>query len=945
MLQGEWLSAQEYLDLWRNPNTDNFYLIQQKFNEYFAVRDKGRGTGYKQFKRWEEFMAPRVYPSGKLINPAKLALDEELRYQGRTGSNLSRTVHTGEWQSLGITNYQTTTGWGGGMGRVNCIVPHPADPQTLFVGTPAGGIWKTTNGGSNWTSLSDGLPVIGVSGIAVNPAHPDSIYILTGDGDGAYTYSTGVLLSTNGGDTWQSTGLQWDVSVYKRGYKLLMHPANSNILFAVTNTGIYKTTDGGVSWSVKKSGSFTDLTFNTDNPSILYAVTANTFYISSDAGESWNASATGLPASPNSDRIAIGVTAAHSDYVYLLYGASVTSSHPGFLGLYRSVDGGQSFTLRSDSPNILGYEIAEPYDTKSQSSYDLAIAVSPVDEDWVHIGGINCWKSLDGGATWTYTSFWNEKLAAAGKYTHADIHALVFNEYADLYCGSDGGIYKSVNATNWIDISAGLVITQFYNISSPADDPDIVYGGAQDNGVNKWTAPAIIMDHQVGSDGMECVVDYTDGNIVYAFLSHGSSLFVTEDGGATAWKDNTGPSGGGLVVPLIMHPTINTTLYAGYDYIYRITDLGKTFTPIPGSEIPGGNSYVALGMSVASPSYLYAASAGSLRLTDNVYPPGPPDWFDITGTLPVAQAQITDITVSTQNVEKAWVSFSGYSGGNKVYQTSNTGDTWTNISGTLPNVPVNCIVYHNNGQDGIYIGTDIGVFYRDNSMTDWIPFRNGMPNVIVRDLKITNDKIRAATFGRGIWESDLYGGCDPDYTLSGDITGYQFFEASNEIISTANIKGGIGTNVQYKASDLITMNTGFEVAPQSGFTASIGNCDGTHAYQNRYAGAYEGVMSGALVIASIPDSSISLRADRLKVYPNPFSRQSTIEFYIANQNRVTISLWDLSGKKVKVLFTSSNQPAGNYQVRLDAAGLHSGGYLVRLETGDYQETKKVIITK
>ncbi len=944
LLQGGWLSAQEYLDLWRSPNTDNFYLIQQKANEYFANRDKGQGSGYKQFKRWEYLMAPRVYPSGKLISPAKLALDEELRYQGRAGNILSRTEteHTGYWQPLGITYYQTTTGWSGGMGRVNCIVPHPSDPQTLYAGTPAGGIWKTTTGGNSWISLSDGLPFIGVSGIAVNPAYTDSIYILTGDGDGHHTgtWSTGVLLSVNGGDTWQSTGLQWNIPSSIRGYKLLMHPTNRKILFAVTNAGIYKTTDGGITWNIKQAGEFTDLAFNPDNPSSLYAVTKKTFYTSTNAGDTWNIPVgAGLPdpATSISNRIVIGVTPANSDYVYLLFGSST-----GFVGLYRSVDRGQSFTLRSNSPNILGYTIKEPYDEESQSYYDLAIAVSPIDENWLHMGGINCWKSMDGGSNWSNTSFWFQPEAGGGKYTHADIHALVFRGNT-LYCASDGGAYFSNdNADHWTDISSGLVITQYYGISSPPDDPGIIYGGTQDNGVNKWTAPDAIMYHQVGADGVKSVVDYTAEDTVYAFISQGTELFVTEDGGATAWQKHKGPSKGKWVTPLIMHPTDHNILYAGYNVIYRITDLGKIFTPINTSS--SSISYVALAMSTANPSYMYAAKPGYLKLSVNVNT-SVPAWNYITGTLPVSAAEITDVTVSAVDAAKAWVTFSGYSNADKVYQTSNAGDAWTNISGTLPNVPVNCIAWHNNGKDGLYIGTDIGVFYKDNTMTDWIPFRNGMPNVIITDLEITNDKIRAATFGRGIWESDLYGNCEIGYILSGDVTGYQFFEATDGIISTCNIMGGIGTNVQYKAGNLITLNPGFKVAPQGGFLASIGSCDGMHVYRSRqYRGVYEGVMPGALGITSLPDS-LSQPADRLKVYPNPFSRQSTVEFYIAKQTAVTISLWDLSGKMIKVLFKSQKQSAGNYQVRLDAAGLSSGGYLVRLEAGDYQETKKVIITK
>ncbi len=965
LVRGEWLGAQEYLDLWRKSGTDNFYLVQQKFNEYFAGRDSG--AGYKQFKRWEEFMAPRVYPSGKLINPEKLALDEALRYGGLTANNQRATAHAGNWRSLGIKNYTYSSGAEGvGMGRVNCIVPHPTDPETLFIGTPAGGIWKTTDGGSNWTPLSDGIPVLGISGIAINSRNADSIYILTGDGDGSNTASTGVLLSTNGGDTWQSTGLQWDVSENVLGFKLLMHPGDNRILFAVTNRGIYKTINSGVTWSLKQPDFFTDIVFKPGSSSVMYATAYDSYFYSSyDGGETWQRPSIAFPG-----RSAIGVTTAFPNAIYLISGTNT-----GYTGTFLSTDGGVHWDLLSNSPNILSDDVIAPFDTWTQAEYDLAIAVSPNDPLEVHVGGINCWKTVDAGANWKYTSIWQRNKAPAGNYTHADIHALVFSG-SKLYCASDGGVYYSDdNAGSWHDISAGLEISQFYTISTTPNNLNMLYAGAQDVGLNKWTAAApATLNYNLGGDVVSCVVDYTNENIVYALSQKGKFLFQTENGGANWDISVAGSLNAGYVVPLIMHPTDHTKLYAGYDRVLLMTKSPQGGLDVSAASPVFKSPLVALGMSAANPSYMYAATPTSLSRCLDVTATSTL-WKYVTGTLPVNVAQISDVEVSPLDVTKLWVSFSSYSGGNKMYYSSDTGATWTNISGTLPNVPVNCIAYHNNGNDGIYIGTDIGVFYRDNTMTDWIPFRNGLPNVVIRDLEITLNKMRAATFGRGIWESDLDGTCPvnvartidvsgnqfsangnvitpctcaDDYTLSGDVVGYQSFQASNTVTSTADIMGGVGTEVYYTAANKITLNTGFKVASESRFLAATGNCNspGSATRQRQYRGVYEGVMPGALGIASVADSlSLSSSANRLKVYPNPFSRQSTLEFYIANQTPVTISLWDLSGKEIKILFRSSLQPSGNYQVRLDAGGLGSGVYFVRLQTRDYQETKKIVITK
>ncbi len=790
-------------------------------------------------------------------------------------------------------------------------------------------------------SLSDGIPVIAVSGIAVNPNYPDSIFILTGDGDGKFTYSTGVLLTTNGGQTWQSTGLQWNANDKAYGYKLLMHPTNRNIMFAATNKGIYKTTNAGVTWFLKKDDHFTDIAFKPGVPSTMYAAGFDTyFYRSTNGGETWTASMQSVGPIPG--RKAIGVSPDHPEAVFL-----IAASNQTYIGVLQSADNGQNFVLVSKTPNILGSKIAFPYLATSQAEYDMAIAVSPTNVLEVHVGGINCWRSDNAGTDWDYTSYFDESVVPPGRYTHADIHSLVFNNNR-LYCGSDGGVfYSDDHAESWHDISKGLEITQFFSIAAPPNNLNTLWGGSQDNGLNKWTSPATTMDHQVGGDIVQCLVDYSDGNIAYAMSSLGQAITVTKNGGAN-WGFFPPPQSLGLRgdfrAPLVMHPTDPTKLYAGYNKVVMITDNaqgGKDFTP---RSLDFTNPLVALGMSKANSSYMYAATPTVLRRCANIMAPAP-TWTNITGTLPVAFALMNSIQVSPTDINKVWVCFSGYSNGNKVYYTSNGGTSWTNISGTLPNVPVNCIAYHNNGQDGIYIGTDIGVFYKDNTMTDWEPFRNGLPNVMILDLEITQNKIRAATYGRGIWQSDLRGNiCVENYALSGDIAGYQSLWA-NTITSTATITGGIGTEVYYKAGTRITLGTGFKVVPGSRFKATIGECNSSNLAVRQYSGVYDGMMSGALGVASVMDSMTVQTNNRLKVYPNPFSRQSMIEFYIARQTPVTVSLWDLSGTRVKVLFQSQHQSPGNYQVRLDAAGIRHGGYLVRLETGDYQETKKIIITK
>lgn len=809
-------------DLYLNAGTDDFAAIQHTMNQYFEGKFQGRGSGFKQWKRWEYLAERRLTPDGKVANWAARNWEEYQNYQMAhpvTDNGEPLDIPNGQWTSLGPTGYVWGNGWNGGVGRLNCIAFHPSNASIFWVGGPAGGLWKTINGGSSWTPLTDGMPSIGVSGIAVDYTNTDILYILTGDGDGGDTQSIGVLKSTDGGDTWMATGLSYTVSSEKRGYKLLMHPTNHLILFMVSNDGIQKTTDGGTSWTRVSSGTFHDIEFRPADPTIMYASRGTRFYRSTNTGSTWTEiTSGGVPATAS--RMAIGVSPHAPTCVYLLTGPATSAGN--YKGTYLSINDGLDFTSRSTSPNILGYSSAGN-DSASQTSYDLAIAVSRTNYGDIMAGGINTWISSNYGMNWTITSMWDNSGGIG--YTHADIHGLEINPINNyLYCLSDGGIFRSTNfGDTWLDITTGIANTEFYRIAGIESNVNLITGGTQDNGSNKWTG-GTTMWHMLGADGMDCMIDHSNSQVLYNAIQ-GGGLWKSTNGGASF--DTIQPYGsvGSWVTPFIMNPSNSSIIYGGYSNVYKSTNGGTTWT----SSAVDGRGAMAMGTS--NTNRIYASNGFNLYRSDDAAA----TWTLKRTGLPYNS--ITFIAVDPDNSMRVYVTVDGYTAGQKVYMSISGGDVWTNISGSLPNVPTNCIAFEdNNGApaDALYIGNDLGVFYRDANHTDWIPFRNGLPTVPVFDLLInkTSGKLTAGTYGRGLWRSDLYSTCVGGWALTvgndpsnPNYTGYQFYEASTYVSSSRTVTGGLGTDVTYKAGNYVKLTTGFNAKEHSLFKASLGPCN------------------------------------------------------------------------------------------------------------------------
>ncbi|MEY3236045.1 MAG: hypothetical protein RI883_146, partial [Bacteroidota bacterium] len=648
--------SQSYVSMMGNPNS-NFYQIQDSFNAYWNGRTIEKGKGYKAFRRWEAYMEPRVYPTGDLTIPSQTYENYVEWSKSKTkvkGGAIVKSV-AGNWALLGPVGKPG----GGGAGRINFIRFDPVTSTTMYVGAPDGGLWKTTNGGTSWTTNTDQLAVIGCSDIAINPANNQIMYLATGDSDGSDTYSTGVLKSTDGGATWVATGLAWTANQGRTISRLLINSANPLIVMAFGSSGIWRTTNGGTTWT-QPAGTFTgimDAEFKPGDVNTIYAA-GTTFRKSIDGGVTWGASiATGLT---GIGRLSIAVTAANPAYVYVL---AAKSSNAGFLGLIRSTNSGGAFTTRMASTatnNILGWDNGS--DAGGQGWYDLTIAASPTNAEEVYTGGINIWRSTNGGTSFTLNTHW------FGGYSkpnvHADIHDIVFlpGSGTSLFSGNDGGIYKTTNSgTGWSDISSNLAIAQQYRVGLSTSNEGLLVTGHQDNGTNKMNGTT--WTEIYGGDGMDCFIDRTNNNIIYGSYVYGE--YYRSTNGGTNWTAiNTGiPNGTNSQEWLSawhQDPVTATTIYAaGRPAMYKSTNSGTNWAAV-GTPTGTGN--------VIAPSnnqVIYALKTGSNAVSKSVN--GGASFTSVSTGLPTTVSP-TDVAISNTNPNIVYVTYSGYTAASKVYK-------------------------------------------------------------------------------------------------------------------------------------------------------------------------------------------------------------------------------------------------------------------------------------
>lgn len=729
----------------------NFFETQKAFYSYWKDRQPTRGNGYKVFKRWEYYWQTRVNAQGEFPAAGKV-YQEFSDYQASHPVDGRLKSGNPEWMELGP---KTRVNYGGyvGVGRVNAIAFHPTDTSKLYIGAPAGGFWYSHDSGATWATSTDELPTLGVSAILLNSENPELILIGTGDDDGGNAMGLGTFRSTDGGMTWTQSNEGMGNQIVSAFAQNENDP--NTVLAAAKNGGIFKTTDFGLSWTKTSApnSEFRELKYKPGDMSVAYA-SSNGFYRSEDGGMTWTqiGADEGLTAT---GRMVFDVTPANDSLVYILVGSG------GFDGLFQSRDFGKTFSLQSDSPNILGWSY-EANDDGSQAWYDLIIHADHVNPDLIHIGGVNLWKSSNGGKNWTITGhWWGDRTNAV----HADQHHFAFNPLNNrLYNGNDGGVYWTDNqGAKWTEVSEGLGIGQMYKLGVSLTDKGKSIAGFQDNGTA--TRMGTNWLNTGGGDGMECAVDPFDAAYSYSTVYYGSIERRINNGSTRniAAKGNYGiTEDGAWVTPFLIGENDPNLMVIGYKNVWICRNVRTNSDPVwkKISNNLGGRNDVNGRVLEHSPAdfgiLYYVRDDGMIFRTDNLLDPTPV-WNNLTSGKPTA-TQPTDLECHPTDPNIVYMT-----SGNQVFKSINRGSSWVNISGSLPDIPMNDICFDKTSNEGLYLATDAGVYYKDADQEDWALFGTKLPvSVEISELEIYYDRqtrsdsrIRVSTFGRGMWETGL----------------------------------------------------------------------------------------------------------------------------------------------------------------------------------------------
>lgn len=682
----------------------------------------------------EWFYGQRAYPGeiGDIPWNERWKAVEDLKARGYFQNN---TLDT--WVCNGPFNLS---------GRTIAIWIDDNDPDFILVGAADGGLWKTTDAGMDWQPLSDYIPSIAVGAIAVHPTNRDIIYVGTGEGtfNGDAVKGVGVLKTTDGGVTWEMTGLNWQIISRHGTHGLWVNPDNPDIVVAATTMGTYRSTDAGINWELRRAGTSVALAAHPTNHDILFMANGNAWgnsnngiYRSTDAGDTWNRLEDGLPSSSLFGFTSLAISRNYPDYIYAGIAGTINSG-AGLLGLYRTTDGGDTWELRADQPNFYG----------GQGWYDNITAVHPDDPDIVFAGGIDLFRSLDGGVNWTQISWWYLDIGHPD-YVHADQHAFAFNpqDPDQIWAVGDGGCYTSYDlGDNWEMRNTNFASLQYYAIGHAPQNDFIVYGGSQDQGTTKWSGTGN-WDYVFGGDGGYCVIDHTDHDIVYAEWQFGNH--VKSANGGYNWYNIMNGIGeqGAWVTPVIMDPDDPYLLFTSTNRVYMTEQGGDWWEPVSDNL---GAMIMSLSQSPVDRDLVWVGLDNGRVWKGNPYEQ---TWEPVYSGLP--NRTVTHVVADLTDAAVAYATYSGYNN-SVVFRTPDGGASWQDITGDLPLLPVNDLDIHPYNPSHLFVCNDITVMHSTDRGNHWEPYGSGLPHVFCNDMLIDSfGNIRVGTHGRGLWTNSI----------------------------------------------------------------------------------------------------------------------------------------------------------------------------------------------
>lgn len=879
----------------QNEKPPNFFEIKADWQQEIAknadVKNENGETDEEmedgeqaQFNRWVYLWRYRLGPHGEMTTASEIM--SKVKSTGQFKNGMAENILSCDspddnsvfWTNLGPLNSQGALGTGGGsntcsgylpnkqnQGRVECISVKPGNTNEILIGAFNGGIWRTVNGGTTWTNTTDdeGYSLYGINSMVRHPADPNIIYASTSVNGGLWeasrsVYGMGVIVSTNGGVTWQPTGLtysgygNWNSQLGKLAIDPNSTLANTKLYVCSTSdiwrwqgnqlaggawTSVYNDPQyyAGPLWWAYVNNSDIECAANGDTwfgnfkglykipngsttPALVTSYTIPAAFVGQPS--------CGTPAQNLKQEINIEINAQGHIVFYCKFTVNITcSTTTTGQYFYKSTDNGA--TWNSVATTIDGYK-PQKFVLNPQNSSMIYAEKMPVDRCM--------YKSTDGGATFS---------AMANSNNHVDVRFLLAYSGTQtngsdnvLYVGTDGGISKTTNGNDWVDISGqGLSLTNYYGIGITETNDKMIFAGAQDGSINYYNN-GNFYETVPGGDNGDCLISAPANTTIFQEYQGSLQRGVLSGNNVTSLTAYSPVPSNSWMNPLCWNLGVANEFFIGTNKCYVGTTTSTTMTAIYDASLHSPKNISSVG-SCRNGNVIYYSTDSYWWSDPN--PPTPTEregifkgirsggtWTvtDITNGLKTKflngnyglPAPITDIAVDPNNENRIWVSFGNFVSNQKVFYTIDGGANWQNITGTcLPNVPITAIAFQEMSNDRVYIGTDNGIYYRDNVQTDWAKYGNNGPQCMVNDLEINQcaGKLVAATHGSGLWEAPLLR--SPETTT---VTGVITWSTPRTVASDLRIVSGATLNIN---NTTINMGQGVKISIEAGAKLQITN--------------------------------------------------------------------------------------------------------------------------
>ena len=720
--------------------------------------EKGRSGAMQALDFWTRSRAypNKDIPADKYYRSYQLAKAKQKEFTNALTAG-------GTWDPIGPMNLQ---------GRTISVALNPLNPNTLYIGSASGGLWRSYSGGvaGDWKQVKLGYPALGIGAIVIDPTDTNVIYIGTGEVYGYQavnggvalrtmrgSYGIGILKTVDGGETWTKS-LDWSYNNQRGVEAMKMNPLNHNTIWAATTEGLYKSVNAGQSWNVVLGVDLGGPELGEDiiiNPLDTNKIMASFGDLNSpltgifrtlNGGRYWG-KVNAIPAFTGKARLEM--YGANPNVVY----TSVADSTTGVGSLWRTDDFGANWVELSDNNNnpIFG----DP--GSGQGWYSHFVAVHPDDSTQVVQACVYRSKSMDGGRTF---------FSVAGGYADNHNYAHHPTNPDILYVVNDDGVYRSDDfGASFVDVGYGMQTGQFYNgFSCSKTDSLLAMGQCQDHipgyrylGSSTWNSS---VTDEVGWTA----INQSDDHYAYAVDRFGEHIYGSNDRGASFYELNGFDGSGAWNSPFVLSPANTNVLYFGDIHLHKSTNGGGTWFVTNSGAVLDGNPALSMAISPTSPDTVYVGmapvntSAHVFRTTN-----GGASWQDITGTLPDRYPM--DLAVDPQNSRTVYAAMGGFGSGH-LFKSIDAGSNWTDITGSLPDAPTTAVAIDPLHSNIVYAGDDLGVYVSTDGGTSWSAYSQGLPDaVIAADLVISpsNRALRVATHGNGVWERKLVGELSSNY--------------------------------------------------------------------------------------------------------------------------------------------------------------------------------------